>query len=145
MSRVLLISSNTNTTPYAVYPLGMATVAGALAARGHSVRQFDCLAAGDAAASLYREIEAFRPEIVGISLRNIDDLDSCSDSSSWCLDKVRDLLVQIRGCCAAPVVVGGPAFSLMPARLLAYLGADYGIVGEGEAAFPTLVAALERG
>lgn len=145
MSRVLLISSNTSTTPYPVYPLGMATVAGALAAQGHSVRQFDCLAAGNVASSLSQEIEAFRPEIVGISLRNIDDLDSCSDGSSWCLDKVRDLLVQIRGCCSAPVVVGGPAFSLMPARLLDYLGADYGIVGEGETAFPELVAALERG
>lgn len=145
MSRILLISSNTITIPYPVYPLGMATVAGALAARGHSVHQFDCLADGDAAANLPREIEAFQPEVVGISLRNIDDLNSCSDGSSWCLDKVRDLLAQIRVGCAAPVVVGGPAFSLMAERLLAYLGADYGIVGEGETAFPALVAALERG
>lgn len=145
MSRILLISSNTSTTPYPVYPLGMATVAGALAARGHSVRQFDCLAASDAAADLTRELTGFQPEIVGVSLRNIDDLDSCSDGGSWCLDRVRELLLRIRGCCAVPVVVGGPAFSLMPERMLAYLGADYGIVGEGEAAFPSLVAALERG
>ena len=31
MSRVLLISTNTCVSPYAVYPLGMAVVAGALA------------------------------------------------------------------------------------------------------------------
>jgi radical SAM superfamily enzyme YgiQ (UPF0313 family) len=78
-------------------------------------------------------------------LRNIDDLDSCGNGDSWCLDRARDLLGQIRSRCAAPVVVGGPAFSLMPERLMTYLGADYGIVGESETSFPDLLAALERG
>ena len=42
MSRVFFISCNTATDPYAVYPLGMAVVAGALIAAGHQVEQYDC-------------------------------------------------------------------------------------------------------
>ena len=45
----------------------------------------------------------------------------------------------------APVIVGGPAFSIMPEEILAYLGADHGIVGEGEAAVCELVARLAAG
>ena len=46
MSRVFFVSGNRCVDPYPVYPMGMAVVSAALAARGHEVRQFDLLSAG---------------------------------------------------------------------------------------------------
>jgi radical SAM superfamily enzyme YgiQ (UPF0313 family) len=44
-----------------------------------------------------------------------------------------------------PVVIGGSGFSIYPARLLELSGADFGIHGEGEASFVSLLAVLENG
>ena len=145
MSRVFLLSTNTTVEPYPVYPLGMAVVAGALLEQGHEVRQFDFLASGRDEARLRRELAAFGPEVVGVSLRNIDNVDSFCGEDAWYLDRARSLVALIREETRAPVMVGGPAFSIMPETILAYLGADHGIVGEGEAAACRVVAELAAG
>lgn len=145
MSRVFLLSSNVTCEPFPVYPLGMAMVAAALAGRGHQVRQFDFLAAGRSEAALEEAVRAFAPEVVGLSLRNIDNVDSFCGESGWYLAQARQLVARVRQATDAPVVIGGPAFSIMPAEILAYVGADYGIAGEGEHRFPALVERLGRG
>lgn len=145
MSRVLLVSANTTLEPYPVFPLGMALVAGALAARGHEVRQFDFLAAGRDTARLVREIEEFSPACVGLSLRNIDNVDSTAAGLAWYLDEARDLAAAVRGATAAPLLLGGAGFTIMPEEILAYLGGDHGVAGEGEELACALVEALERG
>ncbi len=145
MSRVYLFSANTTTEPYPVYPLGMAVLAGALAAEGHEVRQFDFLASGEDEERLHRELREFAPDLVGMSLRNIDNVDSFCAESAWYLAKARELVNRVRTASNAPLVVGGPAFSIMPEAILPYLGADYGIVGEGEAAICRLVEDLAAG
>jgi lipid biosynthesis B12-binding/radical SAM protein len=145
MSRVFLFSANTTTEPYPVYPLGMAVLAGALSARGHEVRQFDFLAAGEDEERLHRELREFAPDLVGMSLRNIDNVDSFCGEDAWYLARARELVSRIRTATAAPLVVGGPAFSIMPEAILDYVGADHGIVGEGERAICRLVEDLAAG
>jgi lipid biosynthesis B12-binding/radical SAM protein len=145
MSRVFLLASNVTVEPYPVYPLGMAMVAAALEKSGHEVRQFDFLAAGRSQATLEEAVRAFVPDVIGLSLRNIDNVDSFSGESGWYLAMARDLVGTLRRGSGAPVVIGGPAFSIMPEAILAYLGADFGIVGEGERSFPALLEALARG
>lgn len=145
MSRIYLFSANTTTEPYPVYPLGMAVLAGALTARGHEVRQFDFLAAGEDEERLHRELREFAPDLVGMSLRNIDNVDSFCAENAWYLAQARELANRLRTATAAPLVVGGPAFSIMPEAILAYLGADFGIVGEGETAICRLVEDLAEG
>ena len=145
MSRVFLISSNITVDPYPVYPLGMAVIAGALAEKGHRVRQFDFLASGQDEERLRRELATFAPEVVGVSLRNIDNVDSFSGENAWYLDRARTLVALIREETRVPVLVGGPAFSIMPEEILAHLGADHGIVGEGEVAVCEVVADLVAG
>jgi radical SAM superfamily enzyme YgiQ (UPF0313 family) len=49
----------------------------------------------------------------------------------------------LRGRVDCPIVLGGAGYSLFPEALLDFLGADYGVAGEGEAAFLELVEALE--
>jgi lipid biosynthesis B12-binding/radical SAM protein len=143
MSRILLISTNRVATPYEVYPLGMAVVAGALAARGHQVEQFDLLAAGkEALGLLEKQVEDQSPDFVCLSLRNLDNVDSLSGTKEWYLDRDRDLVAQLRKLTRAPIIVGGAAFSLMPEEILDYLKADYGVVGEGEKALGDLLEEL---
>lgn len=144
MARVLLISTNTTTEPYPVYPLGMSVVAAALVNAGHTVRQFDFLAAGQSMEKLSQVLAEFQPDMSGISLRNIDNVDSLSSDENWYLHHVRDVtnFLKEQG---QTVMVGGPGFSLMPDAVLDYLGADYGVIGEGESKMPRLVSIIENG
>lgn len=145
MSRVFVLSVNTTVEPYPVYPLGMAVIASALVARGHEVCQFDFLAAGCSEEDLRKRLEAFAPDVVCFSLRNIDNVDSFCSEKAWYLAKARQQLQLIRATTDVPVILGGAAFSIMPEAILDYVGADYGIVGEGERAVCELVEALAQG
>ena len=143
MKRVLLVSSNITTEPYPVYPLGLAVIAGALAGAGDEVEQFDFLASGESEALLAERVAAFAPDYVCVSIRNLDNCDSLSVTCYP--ENARKIIEVIRAGSPAPVIVGGPAFSIMPEELLAYTGADYGIIGEGEQLVCKLITDLSDG
>jgi len=145
MSKVFLISSNTAVDPYPVYPLGMALVASALQAAGHHVHQFDFLAGDRPEARLQKALPEYCPDFVGISLRNIDNVDSLTSDRHWFLKEAKWLIENIRRLTDAPIIIGGPAFSIMPEDILDYIRADYGVVGEGERTFCELLDALANG
>jgi radical SAM superfamily enzyme YgiQ (UPF0313 family) len=141
--RCLLTSVNTTETPYPVYPLGLAHVAGSLIAHGHTVRQLDRLSNRDSYFQNLQEIIAeLRPELIGISIRNLDLEDSAKPQSF--LTTVKEVVDFIRLHSNAPIVLGGPAFSLLPEKILTLLQADYGIIGEGEKALPWLARQLQE-
>src|SRR5437667_392359 len=54
-------------------------------------------------------------------------------------------LFRVRATSDAPSVLGGSAVTTMPAHYLAALHVPYGVVGEGEVAFPALLARLAVG
>ena len=145
MSRVFCLSSNVTTEPYPVYPLGMAVIAGALSRSGHEVRQFDFLVSGCSEQALLDAVQDFAPDCICMSMRNIDNVDSFSAESAWYVGQAKRLVELLRSASSAPVVVGGPGFSILPEEILAYRGADHGVVGEGEEAICTLVADLAAG
>ncbi|MDP2876426.1 MAG: lipid biosynthesis B12-binding/radical SAM protein, partial [Holophaga sp.] len=143
MSRILLVSSNTTIDPFPVYPLGMAVVASALASAGHTVDQFDFLMEGESEDAFRNRIKGFEPEFVCMSMRNLDNCDSLTATAYPVVAKrLVDLVREVR---AVPVIVGGPAFSILPEELLAFTGADYGIVGEGERLVCELIQDLSQG
>lgn len=145
MSKFFLLSSNLNTDPYPVYPLGMAVVASALKAAGHQIYQYDNLAAGSSTRRLRKTLKAFAPDFVGISIRNIDNVDSFSAEREWYLPKIKILVEIIRQETTVPIIVGGPGFSILPEEIIYYIDADYGVVGEGEGTLCELIAQLEEG
>jgi radical SAM superfamily enzyme YgiQ (UPF0313 family) len=124
--RVLLISANTLTIPYPVYPLGLDCVAAALYPV-HNVRIVDMNCVETEA--LGAIIDEFRPEVVGISLRNIDNTDTTAPHGF--MAEYRRLVKAVRTHCQALIVLGGAGFSIFPEKILAALAADFGIVGEG--------------
>jgi lipid biosynthesis B12-binding/radical SAM protein len=145
LSRILLVSSNTSSEPYPVYPLGMSVLASAMADRGHKVAQFDFLARGASEQALRREIAEFAPDFIGISIRNVDNVDSFSSEHAWYLPTNKRMVEILREETDRPVILGGSGYSLLPEAMLEYLGADYGIVGEGEQALARLLSGLESG
>ena len=74
--RILLSSANFCNSPYVVYPLGIGVLASALSQAGHEVRQFDPLSLDDYQAHARALLQDFRPELIGVSIRNLDDIDS---------------------------------------------------------------------
>jgi len=145
MSRVFLLSTNVTTEPYPVYPLGMAVIAGALSCGGHQVLQFDFLAAGKSKEALVESLRAFIPDVICLSLRNIDNVDSFSRENGWYLAQAKEMAEIMRNNSDAPIIVGGSAFTVMPEAILDYLGVDYGVVGEGEQLICNLVENLSAG
>ena len=141
--KVLLISANTERTDILPLPLGLACVAAACRRAGHEVALLNLMFEGDAHAATRESISAFRPEVIGISVRNIDDQNMACPR--FLLPCVRDLVATCRACSSAPIVLGGAGYSIFPQSALRYLGGDMGIRGEGEVVFPALLERLENG
>ena len=71
--KVLLISVNTEQINMPVLPLGLAYVSAAADTQGHTVKMLNLMMQTDAHKALHEAIVDFNPEIIGISVRNIDD------------------------------------------------------------------------
>ncbi len=141
--KVLLISANTEKINMTTLPLGLACVAAATRKWGHDVAMVDLLAEKDIASALREAIEGFRPGVIGISVRNIDDQNR--ENPRFLLDRARDIVSACRRLSPAKIVLGGAGYSIFPESALFYLDADMGIQGEGEQAFPALLERIERG
>ncbi len=129
--KILLISSNIATSPYPIYPLGVSIIAAALIKAGHEVQQFDILQHEDFLNAAGKKIELLKPELIGISIRNIDNVNLVHEQ--YYIDTVKNLVKKIREVSKNKIVLGGAGFSLLPELILKETRADYGIVGEGEA------------
>jgi lipid biosynthesis B12-binding/radical SAM protein len=141
--KILLISSNTAESPYPIYPIGMSIVSSALVAAGHDVHQYDFLMEQCSLESLKHKVREFAPELIGISIRNIDNVNLMNEELY--IDTVRDIVEGIRKVSDSRILLGGAGFSLMPDLILERTGADYGIVGEGEQAAVEFAEQAARG
>lgn len=137
--RILLISPNTLTTPYPVYPIGLDYVAGSIRPE-HELRIADLNTVS--LAELEGILRTHRPDIIGLSCRNIDNTDAGNPLGF--LHGYQTLAAWLRARSNAVLVCGGSGFSIMPAPMRTAIGADYGIIGDGER-FGLLVDALAEG
>jgi radical SAM superfamily enzyme YgiQ (UPF0313 family) len=107
----------------------------------HEVEVWDAMFQADWEASLRDGLRGFQPDVIGLSVRNVDDQEM--RAPHFFLEEVRPMVTVCREESPAVLVIGGSGFSMFPAEILAYLGVDYGVVGEGERAFPRLLDCLE--
>lgn len=140
--RVLLISANTEQINVPVLPVGMARVAAAADQAGHEIRVLNLMRPEHVIRALSDTVTGFAPEVIGISVRNIDD--QCMNAPRFLLPPVREVVEGCRRKSRAPVVLGGSGYSIFPRAVLEYLQADCGIRGEAERAFPMLLERLAR-
>jgi len=141
--KVLLISPNKETINMVTLPLGMGCVAAATRRAGHEVKVVDLLAGGEGPLSIGHVLKGFGPDVIGISVRNIDD--QSMNDTRFLLEEVRGVVDECRAFSGAPVVLGGAGYSIFPESTLAALHADMGIQGEGESAFPALLDRMANG
>ena len=139
--KILLVSANRERDPYPVFPIGLACLAGPLAEAGHSLSVLDLCFENDPEGALAATLAEYRPDAIIVSLRNLDNV-TWPDSRFY-LSGLRGIVETCRGC--GTVIVGGSGFSLMPLEVLAAVGADYGVAGEGEEVLPRLLACIETG
>jgi radical SAM superfamily enzyme YgiQ (UPF0313 family) len=141
--RVLLISANTERMNILPLPLGLALVAAASRRAGHNAILLNLMFEKDTPAAIRDCIEGFHPEVIGISVRNIDDQNMAGPK--FLLPPVQEVVSTCRGLSDVPIVVGGAGYSIFPESALRYLGADMGIHGEGETVFPALLHRIAKG
>jgi radical SAM superfamily enzyme YgiQ (UPF0313 family) len=140
--RVLFISANREDINMPTLPMGLGCVAAATQKHGHDVGFVDLLTAGEIRAAINRTIDEFAPQVIGISVRNIDD--QAMDSTQFMLDQAKEVVALCRTRSPAPIILGGAGYSIFPQSALAYVDADMGIQGEGETAFVILLKHIEQ-
>jgi radical SAM superfamily enzyme YgiQ (UPF0313 family) len=140
--RVLLVSANRERIPDPIFPLGLACIATAVQLTDHQVAVADLCFGSRPIHELQRQIRTFKPDVIGLSLRNIDN--AAYPLTVDYLAQHREVIDAVRDITAATVVLGGSGFSILPEAYMQVLDADYGIKGEGEQAFVTLLDALDN-
>ncbi len=129
--------------PDPVAPIGIAYVAAALNDKGHTVSILDLCFSESLENEIKSEIDKLHPEIIGVSIRNIDNV-SYPNSISY-ISTIKEVIDLCRRFAKTKIVLGGSGFTIMPELLLDILNADFGIIGEGEEAFSELLNNIEKG
>jgi hypothetical protein len=149
MMRILLIATNRhkqlnsrmNAQPL---PIGLAYIAGYLDPTRHTVKMLDLMFADDNYLDeVERTARAFQPELVGISMRNLSN-HSYLDPQ-WQLPITKAVIERLRATRKAPIVCGGPAFSILPKECFAFVAPDLGLVGDAGETFAMLADRLAEG
>lgn len=126
--RIVLVNTNRISPPVA--PVGLDYVAEALAASGHRTEILDLCWEKRWEQAVAASLRGGEIGLVGVSVRNTDDCSFATRESF--LPEVASMVACLRKHTAAPIVLGGVGFSIMPEAVLAQCGADAGIRGEGE-------------
>jgi radical SAM superfamily enzyme YgiQ (UPF0313 family) len=141
--RVLLVSANREHIPDPIFPLGLAWIAAATEQAGHELAVADLCFGRHPVRELQRQIRSFHPDVIGVSIRNVDNAAWPLTVDYLCLH--REVINAIRDTTVAPVVLGGSGFSILPEEFMQTLNVDYGIEGEAENTFVRLLHALDSG
>jgi len=143
--RILLVQAFTALDMELVYPIGLAYLAAHLPEE-HEVEIFDnnlVREADDPYQVLGEKIRSFKPDVVGISLRNIKVATPGLHSDDF--EPQQKTVTRIRQEAPnAKIIAGGTAFSLYSKAFMEKLPeVDFGMWGEGETRLPQLLKNLD--
>jgi radical SAM superfamily enzyme YgiQ (UPF0313 family) len=140
MKKVLLINTNTEKAPYPVPPLGLCLIARCIE-KSFDVELFDAVT--QKKEELLEKLVTMNPDYIGISIRNIDNV-VMGRQVFYLPDIIKNYIKLVQSNTNATLILGGSGFSLFAEEILSATGVKYGIVGEGESAFPELLDSLEN-
>ncbi len=146
--RVLLIATNRHDRLMSrmeahPLPIGLAYIAGYLDAARHDLRMLDLMFSADYLADVEKTVREFRPDLIGLSIRNLDN--GSYLNPQWALPLGREVIQRLRDVGTGTIACGGPAFSLLPEECFRFLEPDLGIAGDGGETFARLADVLEAG
>jgi radical SAM superfamily enzyme YgiQ (UPF0313 family) len=144
MAKVLLINSNRFKHPWPVIPFGLCYIATALEFnQNHKVFFLDLCFSSDCEADIQKAVRSFKPEVIGISIRNIDDTGGYN--VHFLLEDVKnDVIDYCKKEFNGPIVIGGPSVGISGREMLDYFDLEYAIRGDGEAVMAEFVKRIEN-
>ena len=140
--KVLLVQSLTrNQLP--VFPVGLAYIAASIR-DNHDISIFDPNIHLDPWPSFADKVDHYKPDVIGISLRNLDSVEYvCLDS--YYQDFLTIINIAKEKHPSAKIVVGGSAFSIYANPIMeACKDIDVGVFLEGESTFKELLANIDN-
>jgi len=140
IKRVLLINSNTCSLTK-IYPISLDYLASVLADNDYKVDTLDLafMSPPEALKIIREKLRLNQYLAIGVGIRNLNDEQSGGKNYlPGIIDFIKDIK-KLTDKTEIKIILGGPGFSLMPRTILDETGADYGITGEGESAFATLL------
>jgi radical SAM superfamily enzyme YgiQ (UPF0313 family) len=146
--RILLISTNRHdrfvgSLPVRPIPLGLAILLGVLRDTHHEVRVLDLMFERAPSQAIRTAIRKSSPDLIGMSVRNLDAVGGRRVRGF--LPEIRSWIRTCRQASRAPIILGGPAVSLLPREAFAVLRPDFLLAGDASRTFPALAERLEDG
>ncbi len=142
--RVLLLNANRFKQPWPVIPFGLCCVAASVESVGHIVRVLDLCFARQPEADIQRTVDEWRPDAVGVSIRNIDN--SAGYKTLFLLEETLSKVVNpLKKAFGGPIVIGGPSVGISGAAMLNYFDLQYAIRGDGETAMVEFLRRFDHG
>ena len=139
---ILIISANRNALPVPVVPAGACMVAEAAERAGHAVTLLDLMFSPDPVRSVREEISGTWYDVIGISVRNIDNI--VMGQPRLFISEIVSLIDAIRKITDAPIILGGAALMIMPEEILRVTRSTCAVIGNGEAVFPQLIERIAQ-
>lgn len=136
--KMLLIIPQNRKSFLPLIPIGILYIGANLFKNGIEYDIIDLNFTGSASSSLIQKLEQFKPDISGISIRNIAETREMNNIYHDICDIVN--ITQI----FSKVVLGGAGFSIFPNEIMRQTKADYGVVGAGEEAIIHIIKNLKN-
>jgi len=140
LKKLLLVSANQMKVPYPVYPLGISYIQSYLAKHMTNIQVmvFDFVEQNYDAYIDF--LSTYKPDFIGISLRNVDDVNVYVQESF--IKHYQEIVTLSRRHSCSKIILGGAGYSIYPELMFEKIKPDFGIYGEGEAHFYNLLDAL---
>ena len=144
MAKVMLINSNRFKHPWPVMPFGLCCIATVLESTGgHNVFFLDLCFSTNCEKEIKNAIKNFVPDLIGISIRNIDDTGGY-DIHFLLEDVKNDVVDYCKKEFSGPIVIGGPSVGISGREMLDYFDLEYAVRGDGENAMLEFVKRIEN-
>ncbi len=139
--KVLLVNPNRYKSP-PVPPIGLEYIASSLEENGHNTEIVDLCFSENIYKDIDNAIMSFKPDILGITVRNIDTV--LYHTNEFFLDEIKDIINYVKSKHRFKVIIGGTGVSTNPEGILEYLNADLAIAGPAESKINEVLNKIQR-
>ena len=142
--RVLIFSGSREIVHVMVPPIGEAYLASYLLNQGHEVMFIDLTLSNDFKNDVSKAINDFNPQLIGISIRNIDS--TTYPGNLFFYLPLKNIVQYIKQIAEPeiPIILGGSGFSIFSEEILRDLNHDIGVIGDGEYVFAEILKRIEN-
>ncbi|MHA2050407.1 MAG: B12-binding domain-containing radical SAM protein [Promethearchaeota archaeon] len=142
--RVLIFSGSREIVHVMVPPIGEAYLASYLINQGHDVKLLDLTLSNNSKKDIAKIISSFSPQVIGISIRNVDS--TTYPGNLFFYLPVKNIILYIKELVGpkVPIILGGAGFSIFSEEILRDLDHNIGVVGEGEYVFAEILKYIEK-